>query len=160
MRGVVTSAFRNSFFLSSNNGAAVLSLASVRAGNVIGGGDWGADRLVPDIIRAFSRKETVKIRHPKAVRPWQHVLDPIIGYLTLAEKAWSSGAEYADAWNFWSFRGTSARSVEWVVQHCGSLGRRCQWEIDAAEHYHETSYLKLDSSKSRSRLGWSTLAER
>jgi CDP-glucose 4,6-dehydratase len=152
---LITSAFRNSFFSSATNGDPTPWVASARAGNVIGGGDWGANRLVPDIIRAFNKKEIAKIRRPTAIRPWQHVLEPISGYLTLAEKLCTSGAEYADAWNFGPSEGAS-KSVEWMVQQIADRwGRGASWEVDTSGHCHETSYLKLDSSKSRSRLGWS-----
>src|SRR6185295_8632003 len=130
-------------------------LASARAGNVIGGGDWGANRLVPDIMRAFSKKQTVKIRRPTALRPWQHVLEPISGYLSLAEKLCTSGAEYAEAWNFGPSDGSS-RSVEWLVQQIAyRWGDDAAWEVDTSGHCHETGSLKLDSSKSMARLSWS-----
>jgi CDP-glucose 4,6-dehydratase len=152
---LVTSAYRNSFFSNSKPGSPPLALASVRAGTVIGGGDWGPDRLVPDVITAFHKNESVKIRNPNAIRPWQHVLDPLSGYLMLAEKLWSAGTEYSQAWNFGP-SDQSARPVKWVVEYLSDRwGAGAKWEPDAAEHCHEAHNLKLDSSKSQSRLGWS-----
>lgn len=154
---IITSAFRHSFFTSKENGNSGLHLASARAGNVIGGGDWAADRLIPDLIRAFSGNEPVKIRNPKAIRPWQHVLEPVSGYLKLAEKLWREHAPYADAWNFGpSIKG--AKPVEWITQYiANSWGNGAKWELDEAEHHYESPCLKLNSAKSRLRLGWSPL---
>ncbi len=124
---------------------------------VIGGGDWAADRLIPDIIRAFSKNEPVKIRNPKAIRPWQHVLEPINGYLELAEKLWSADSIYAAAWNFGPASG-AAKPVEWITRYVAeSWGNGAKWEVDGTERHHESLHLKLNSAKSRSRLGWSTL---
>lgn len=150
---LVTAAYRASFFGSrtAHSGAAV---ATARAGNVIGGGDWALDRLFPDILRAFSAGETVRIRNPKAIRPWQHVLEPLRGYLSLAEHLWSGGREYAEAWNFGP-NVSDAKPVEWIVAAMADRWRRgARWELDASAHPHEAQFLKLDISKVGARLGW------
>jgi CDP-glucose 4,6-dehydratase len=145
---LVTAAFRRSFF---HNGET--RLASVRAGNVIGGGDWGEDRLLPDLMRAALAGETVPIRNPTAVRPWQHVLNPLSGYLTLAQALWDR-AELAGAWNFGP-SDEDARPVSWIVDE---LGERwpggVRWVPDEGSNPHEAHQLKLDSSRARARLGW------
>jgi CDP-glucose 4,6-dehydratase len=147
---LVTSAYRRSFF--SNKDGAVL--ASARAGNVIGGGDWAEDRLIPDILRAFERGEPVTIRHPRATRPWQHVLEPLSGYLVLAEALWQRGHEVAEPWNFGP-RDEDARPVSWIVERLvQAWGGNAAWHLDADPHLHEAGYLKLDISKARARLGW------
>lgn len=147
---LVTSAFRNSFFNSSES----VALASVRAGNVIGGGDWATDRLIPDIMRALSQEEVVIIRKPQAIRPWQHVLEPISGYLMLAEKLWDSGHSYGEAWNFGPLD-RDTKSVQWIVDYITQLwGEKATWKLDGNNHPHEAHYLKLDCSKAHSRLGW------
>jgi CDP-glucose 4,6-dehydratase len=146
---LVTSAYRRSFMQASN-----IALASARAGNVIGGGDWAADRLVPDILRAFERGEPVHIRNPHATRPWQHVLEPLSGYLTLAEHLWHHGQGFAEGWNFGP-TDDDARPVQWIVERMvQAWGKGASWQVDAGEHPHEANYLKLDISKARSRLGW------
>jgi CDP-glucose 4,6-dehydratase len=146
---LVTSAYRRSFF----SGADSPRVASARAGNVIGGGDWGADRLFPDIVRCVVSGETLRLRNPRAVRPWQHVLSPLSGYLLLAQ-ALCSSAEHARAWNF----GPDARdahSVEWVVRRVSQLWPGgMPWERDEGDHPHEAHCLKLDSSLARERLQW------
>lgn len=149
---LVTAAFRNSFFNSHN--ANTVALASVRAGNVIGGGDWAKDRLIPDIIRACIQDEPIIIRNPNAVRPWQHVLEPISGYLTLAEKLWESDENYAEGWNFGPYD-EDAKPVIWIVQRMVKLwGGNSSWKTDDQKHPHEAHYLKLDCSQARSRLSW------
>lgn len=129
-------------------------MATARAGNVIGGGDWSRDRLVPDILRAIEAGRPVAVRHPNAVRPWQHVLDPLHGYLLLAEKLFTEGAAFAQAWNFGP-ADEDARPVAWVIEE---LIRRWQhkpgWKQDGAPAPHETQRLLLDSSKARAHLGW------
>jgi CDP-glucose 4,6-dehydratase len=150
---LVANAYRLSFFAA--DGAAVI--ASARAGNVIGGGDWARDRLVPDAIRAFSSGRILEIRNPHAVRPWQHVLDPLLGYLCLAERGVNEGATYADGWNFGPPKGNEV-SVERVVQALAGLwGNGARWHQDTREHPHEAAYLKLDCSKAQGRLGWRPL---
>ena len=146
---LVSSAYRRSFF---QHGGA--SLATARAGNVIGGGDWATDRLVPDILRAFERNEAVVVRNPHATRPWQHVLDPLAGYLTLAQRLWHDGAAFAEGWNFGP-RDEDARPVQWVVEQLAERwGDGARWQLDAGEHPHEAHFLKLDISKARARLRW------
>jgi CDP-glucose 4,6-dehydratase len=130
-------------------------LASARAGNVIGGGDWAQDRLVPDIMKAILANRTVMIRHPNATRPWQHVLEPSNGYLCLAERLWVRGPEFAQGWNLGP-NDEDARPVSWVTERLTSLwGENARWEVDSAQHPHEATYLKLDCSKAKSLLGWS-----
>ncbi len=147
---LVTASYRNSFFPSSGSS----HVASARAGNVIGGGDWARDRLVPDAIRAFMSDQPVAIRNPNAIRPWQHVLDPVSGYLLLAQRVYQDGPKYAEGWNF----GPSAESevsVSTVISRLAQLwGQNVSWEADGGEHPHEASYLKLDCSKARSQLNW------
>ena len=145
---LVTSAYRRSFF--ADGGARI---ASARAGNVIGGGDWGEDRLIPDLMRAALAGETVEIRNPGATRPWQHVLNPLSGYLVLAQALWED-PEAATAWNFGPSQ-EDARPVGWIVER---LAERwpggLSWHHDEGEHPHEAHYLKVDSSRARARLGW------
>jgi CDP-glucose 4,6-dehydratase len=146
---LVTSAWRRSFF-SDPDGP---RLASARAGNVIGGGDWGADRLVPDVMRATVAGRAVDVRNPGATRPWQHVLNPLSGYLVLAQALWEDPAA-ATAWNFGPAE-SDARPVSWLLERLDALwpgGLR--WEHDAGEHPHEAHYLKVDSSRARAHLGW------
>lgn len=146
---LVTSAYRKSFFA-----AAGVALASARAGNVIGGGDWALDRLVPDVLRAFERNGPVMIRHPHAIRPWQHVLEPLCGYLTLAQALYDQGQAAAEAWNFGP-REEDARPVQWIVENLARRwGGGARWVADEALHPHEAHHLKLDIAKAGSRLGW------
>jgi CDP-glucose 4,6-dehydratase len=146
---LVTSAYRSSFF-SDPDGPRV---ASARAGNVIGGGDWGADRLVPDIMRAALAGETVRVRNPNSIRPWQHVLNPLSGYLVLAQALCESPA-YATGWNFGPAE-EDARPVGWMVERMAELWpEELRWALDEGPHPHEARYLKLDSSRARGRLGW------
>jgi CDP-glucose 4,6-dehydratase len=154
---IATAAWRRSFFGRGKDGAggSPAAVASARAGNVIGGGDWAEDRLLPDIFRALLEGRSVLIRNPAAVRPWQHVLEPLGGYLLLAERLYESGAEYAEGWNFGP-ADDDARPVSWIVERLtrawgeGSPG----WRRDGGENPHEAHYLKLDCSKARQRLGW------
>jgi CDP-glucose 4,6-dehydratase len=151
---LVTSAFRRSFF-SDPDGP---RLASARAGNVIGGGDWGEDRLVPDIMSAALAGETVRVRNPNSLRPWQHVLNPLSGYLVLAQALWDS-PEHARGWNFGPTE-EDARPVGWIVERLAELWPgELRSELDEGPHPHEARYLKLDSSRARSRLGWRPLVE-
>lgn len=146
---LVTAAYRHSFLT-----AAGIAVASVRAGNVIGGGDWAADRLVPDFFRALDAGKTLFIRSPNAIRPWQHVLDPIAGYLQLAEHLYNeAGANYAEAWNFGPAE-TDAQSVAWLMDRLGAKCPEACWRCDLAPQPHETAILKVDSTKARMRLGW------
>jgi CDP-glucose 4,6-dehydratase len=151
---LVTSAYRNSFFNPVKYDDHRVALASARAGNVIGGGDWAEDRLIPDILRAVSSGQPVVIRNPDAIRPWQHVLEPLSGYLSLAQKLFEDGIAYAEAWNFGPAE-EDARPVRWIVEHfTGQWGEGASWRFDQADQPHEAHYLKLDCSKARMRLEW------
>ena len=151
---LVTAAYRSSFFNKQNFPNQSASLASARAGNVIGGGDWAEDRLVPDILSAMSKGEPVCIRSPQAVRPWQHVLEPLSGYLSLAEKLYENGDEFAEAWNFGP-NDVDAKPVQWIVEQLSELwGEGATWKVDTGQHPHEAHYLKLDCSKAYNRLHW------
>ena len=146
---LVTSAYRRSFLQDKG-----IALASARAGNVIGGGDWAQDRLIPDILSAFERGESAHIRSPHGVRPWQHVLEPLRGYLTLVERLFESGHSFAEAWNFGP-NDEDSKPVGWVAEQMAKMwGNGAQWQVDTGDHPHEANYLKLDISKARSRLDW------
>lgn len=148
---LVTSAYRNSFFSSENSSIAI---ATARAGNVIGGGDWTKDQLIPDIFRSLLNDTSILLRSPKAVRPWQFVLEPIDGYLTLAEHLWDGGSKFAEAWNF----GPSyedAQQVEWIAKKINQLwGGKHLIQFDTSNQPHEAGYLKLDASKAAAQLQW------
>jgi len=149
---MVSAAYRSSFFNLKDYAQHQVALASVRAGNVIGGGDWAKDRLIPDIIAAFEQGKTVNIRNPYAIRPWQHVLEPLRGYLMLAEKLVQEGPAFAESWNFGP-NDEDAKPVDWIVEQMVTLwGESAQWQIDVGEHPHEAGHLKLDTSKARTRL--------
>ena len=151
---LVSAAFRSSFFNANAYAQHGVAIATVRAGNVIGGGDWAQDRLIPDILSAFETSQPARIRNPHAIRPWQHVLEPLRGYLTLAERLYPHGPEYAEGWNFGP-NDEDAKPVGWIVEQMAALwGQGAGWKIDAGEHPHEAAYLKLDISKARSRLNW------
>lgn len=151
---LVTAAYRSSFFNAVNYRKHGVALASARAGNVIGGGDWAADRLIPDMIAAFSNQECVQIRNPQATRPWQHVLEPLRGYLQLAEALFNHGSDYAEAWNFGPGE-QDAKPVSYIVKQLAQLwGDGARWSVDQTQHPHEAGYLKLDISKAKARLGW------
>lgn len=151
---MVTSSYRQSFFNTGHDGDRIVGIATARAGNVIGGGDWSADRLVPDILRALYLKENVVIRSPYAIRPWQHVLEPLSGYLLLAQRLFESGLNYSEGWNFGP-DDDDAKPVEWIVQKlCGKLGNGASYSLESAVQPHEAHYLKLDCSKAKARLGW------
>jgi CDP-glucose 4,6-dehydratase len=146
---LVTAAYRKSFL--EHQGIAV---ATARAGNVIGGGDWATDRLVPDILKAFEQNAVVQIRNPHAIRPWQHVLEPLSGYLTLVEHLFSQGSAYSEGWNFGP-HDEDARPVQWIVEQLAlSWGNGAKWHQEPGQHPHEANYLKLDISKAKARLGW------
>jgi CDP-glucose 4,6-dehydratase len=151
---LVTAAYRNSFFNSAEYAAHGVSLASARAGNVIGGGDWADDRLICDCVRALLRDEEILIRNPHAIRPWQHVLEPLSGYLLLAQRLYEEGVAYAQSWNFGP-DDSDAKPVEWIVQQlCKRWGKYACYRLDQADHPHEATYLKLDCSKAKAQLGW------
>lgn len=145
---IAAAAYRNSFLSKSG-----IHLASVRAGNVIGGGDWAVDRLIPDFLRAIDAEETLRIRSPNAVRPWQHVLEPLSGYLILAERLVADGAAFAEAWNFGPDE-FDAKPVSWIVERLCQMIPHARWELESAPQPHEAGLLKLDSAKAKTRLGW------
>jgi len=149
---LVTAAYRRSFFAAPDGPR----LASARAGNVIGGGDWGEDRLLPDLMRAALAGQHARVRNPNSIRPWQHVLNPLSGYLVLAQALWDS-PEHASGWNFGPPE-DDARPVGWIVQRASELWPgELRWTLDDGPHPHEARYLKLDSSRARARLGWQPL---
>jgi CDP-glucose 4,6-dehydratase len=146
---LVSSAYRRSFLQAEG-----IAMATARAGNVIGGGDWALDRLVPDILRALENGQPVQIRNPHAIRPWQHVLEPLSGYLVLAQRLYEHGQADAEGWNFGP-RDEDARPVQWIVERlCDAWGQGAAWALQPGDHPHEASYLKLDISKARQRLNW------
>lgn len=145
---LVTAAYRRSFLA-----PAGIALASARAGNVIGGGDWAADRLIPDFLRALDAGETLRIRSPQSTRPWQHVLEPLSGYLMLAERLYADGAAFAEAWNFGP-SDEDARSVQWIIGRLAEMRKDVNWQCDETPQPHEAHYLKLDSSKAHTQLNW------
>ena len=145
---LVTAAWRRSFL-----DAAGVQLASARAGNVIGGGDWAADRLLPDFLRALDAGKPLVVRSPQATRPWQHVLEPLSGYLMLAERLCTEGAAFAEAWNFGPDE-ADARPVEWIVETLCARMTDATWQRDTAPQPHEAHTLRLDSAKAHARLGW------
>ena len=147
---LVTSAYRRSYFYNTDTA----SVASARAGNVIGGGDWASDRLIPDILRAFEKQKPAIIRNPLATRPWQHVLEPLSGYLLLAEKLYTEGDKFAEAWNFGP-KEESAKPVSWILDKMvNNWGKDASWELDKENNPHEAGFLKLDCSKAAAELKW------
>lgn len=155
---LITSAFRSSFFPMEKFAEHGVAIASARAGNVIGGGDWSQDRLLADIARAFGSGRVLRIRNPQATRPWQHVLEPLRGYLMLGQKLLDDGPRFTGAWNFGPHY-ADARPVQWIVEHMAARwtahgGAAPRWEIDAGPHPHEAQMLKLDWTKALQELGW------
>jgi CDP-glucose 4,6-dehydratase len=146
---LISAAYRNSFFEESG-----IKIATVRGGNVIGGGDWATDRLIPDFLSAIDASKKLIIRYPDAVRPWQHVLELLSGYLLLAEKLVTDGNRFAGAWNFGPQK-NDIKPVSWIVDYLIRKIPNAQYEIDNSTHPHEASLLLLDSSKAKSKLGWS-----
>jgi CDP-glucose 4,6-dehydratase len=150
---LVSKAFRHSYF-NGQQSDPQLGIATVRAGNVIGGGDWAQDRLIPDIIRSLNNNETIILRYPHALRPWQHVLEPLHGYILLAEKIYQFPHEYSEAWNFGPNE-SDVRSVSWIVDKLiQMLGATISWKRTDDFCLHEAGYLKLDSTKAKINLGW------
>lgn len=145
---LVTAAYRDSFLAKTG-----IAVATARAGNVIGGGDWAPDRLLPDFFRAIDDGRALDVRFPTATRPWQHVLEPLSGYLVLAERLFSGGQVSAGAWNFGP-ADDDAKPVHWLLDHLTAKIAGTSWRHVAGEHVHEAGYLKLDSSKARNALGW------
>ena len=151
---LVTSSYRSSFFNPKDYDTHGVGIATARSGNVIGGGDWATDRLIPDCVRSILKGEKIIIRNPQAIRPWQHVLEPLSGYLMLAEKLYEKGPLYAEAWNFGP-NDQDAKDVEWIIKKmCAKWGHNISYAIDKSDHPHEAHYLKLDCSKAKSELGW------
>ena len=151
---LVTSSFRRSFFNPKDTGGHPVNIATARAGNVIGGGDWAKDRLIPDFIRSITLGEQLKIRNPYSIRPWQHVMEPLRGYLLLCEKLYNDGSEFSDAWNFGP-DDNDAKNVEWLTKTlCNFWGSGASYKIYNELKPHEANYLKLDCSKAKSVLGW------
>lgn len=156
---LITSAFRDSFFNAQDYVKHGVAIATARAGNVIGGGDWAKDRLIPDCVKALLNNEKIIIRNPAAIRPWQHVLEPLSGYLILAQRLYQEGMKYAEAWNFGP-EDTDTKSVKWIVQKICSAweknpeARKAELEIAVEKQPHEANYLKLDISKAKLLLDW------
>ncbi len=151
---LVVSAYGNSFFAPEKFAEHRVAVASARAGNVIGGGDWACDRIVPDAMRAFVSNEILQVRNPAAIRPWQHVLEPLRGYLVLAEHLIENGEQFEGAWNFGPAISDS-QTVEWIIRElASSWGASASWESDTRSHPHEAKTLKLDWSKAHALLGW------
>jgi CDP-glucose 4,6-dehydratase len=151
---LVVSAYLNSYFNAINYTEHGVAVASVRAGNVIGGGDWAIDRLIPDILKAFEQKRQAEIRSPDAIRPWQHVLEPLAGYLMIAEKLYQQGAKFSGAWNFGP-QSDDAKPVRYIVEQLAKLwGDDALWRLQDGNHPHEAHFLKLDCSKASQILGW------
>ncbi|MEF8700033.1 MAG: CDP-glucose 4,6-dehydratase [Candidatus Accumulibacter sp. UW26] len=147
---LVSAAYRRSFLQ-----PAGIALATARAGNVIGGGDWAEDRLIPDFLRAMDAGEILRVRSPQSTRPWQHVLEPLSGYLVLAERLHAEGMYFAEGWNFGP-GDQDARPVGWIVKRLTELRKGVTWQSDGGQQPHEANFLRLDSSKARGKLGWQT----
>lgn len=151
---LVTSSFRDSYFNPQDYHSHGVAIATARAGNVIGGGDWSTDRLIPDIFTAIFNKQPIVIRNPRAIRPWQHVLDPLKGYLLLAEKLYNEGVAYSGAWNFGP-NPKDTKSVQWIAETIADLwGKDIHIKLDNNKQPHEANTLKLDCSKASSQLNW------
>ncbi len=151
---LVTAAYRNSYFHSDKYQVHGVAVATGRAGNVIGGGDWAEDRLIPDTIRAIASGQPVSIRNPHSIRPWQHVLEPLSGYLSLAQRLYEEGPGFAEAWNFGP-NDDDAKPVDWILEKLiKTWGDGASWKLDGGSHPHEAHYLKLDCSKAKSLLQW------
>jgi len=156
---LITAAYRNSFFHSSNYEQHGVAIATARAGNVIGGGDWAADRLIPDILNSWLQNKEVLIRNAHATRPWQYVLEPLNGYLTLAERMFEDGSLYDGAWNFGPDE-SGIQSVSWLLEQLKSVwGKEVSWKQDSDRQPHEASFLKLDCSKAHLKLGWKPILD-
>jgi CDP-glucose 4,6-dehydratase len=151
---LVTSAYRRSFFGAKGRGADRAAIASARAGNVIGGGDWAKDRLIPDLLNGFATGARPLVRFPSAVRPWQHVLEPLAGYLRLAEALWTGDPAAPDGWNFGP-DDADAQPVSWIADRLAILwGEGAAWETTGEPQPHEAHFLRLDCAKARQKLGW------
>jgi len=151
---LLIASYRNSYFAESQFQEHQTSIASVRAGNVIGGGDWAKDRLIPDILRCFQESISVQIRYPNAIRPWQHVLEPLAGYLKLAEHLGNYENNFAEAWNFGPIE-DDVKPVKWIVDKISEFwDGEANWIYDNNVHPHEESYLKLNCDKAFNKLNW------
>ena len=151
---LITSAYRSSYFNPMDYANHGIALATARAGNVIGGGDWAEDRLIPDIMNALTHGNPVNIRNPHAIRPWQHVLEPLSGYLLLAERLYKEGTSYAEGWNFGP-SDEDAKPVLWITERLIDMwGEGASWVLDEKSHPHEAHHLKLNCSKAKARLDW------
>jgi CDP-glucose 4,6-dehydratase len=151
---LVAAAYRSSFFADRGAAGVGTGVATARAGNVIGGGDWGEDRLVPDIVRALSAGAIPELRHPDAVRPWQHVLEAVHGYLRIAENLAVAAGSFSEAWNLGPYD-QDVRPVRWIADYLTrTWSGRADWKSQETSRVHEAASLKLDSAKARARLGW------
>lgn len=152
---ILTASYRQSYFNPNQYSNHGLGFASARAGNVIGGGDWAEDRLVPDILHAFQNNQPVLIRNPYAVRPWQHVLEPLSGYLCLAQKLYEDGERFSEAWNFGPISNNESCVQDIVCRLATLWGEDARWMVDSNPQPHEAHFLKLDCSKAKAYLNWS-----
>jgi len=152
---IITFAYQRSFFSNKNiANTSLVALASARAGNVIGGGDWSEDRLVPDILKSIDLNEVLKIRNPNAIRPWQHVLEPLFGYLNLAQNLYSNGIQYAEPFNFGP-NDEDVKTVKWIVETLTNrLGKKYLLNEDVSDNFHEAQLLRLDCTKAKIKLNW------
>lgn len=151
---LVTASYRSSFFHPDEYEKHGVGVATARAGNVIGGGDWAVDRLIPDCINALLQNQKIMIRSPHSIRPWQHVLEPLSGYLILAQGLYEKGAIFAEGWNFGP-NDSDAKPVDWIVRKmCEEWGSNAEYEVAKGDHPHEAHYLKLDCSKAKTKLNW------
>lgn len=151
---LITASYRSSFFNPKDYAQHGVGVATARAGNVIGGGDWAADRLIPDCINALLNHEKIVIRNPNAIRPWQHVLEPLSGYLLLAQRLYEQGELFSEGWNFGP-NDNDAKPVDWIVEKmCAKWGKNATYVVDQGIHPHEAHYLKLDCSKAKGKLNW------
>jgi len=148
---LVASAYRQSYFSNQNN---THHVATARAGNVIGGGDWSEDRLIPDAIKAFEDNSALPIRNPRATRPWQHVLEPLSGYLILLQHLYEADGNYASAWNFGPADADNRAVQEVIELVISKWNTPAKWQLEKSEHLHEANFLKLDCSKANRNLGW------
>ena len=154
---IVSAAYRTSFFPADPKDGRWVGIATARAGNVIGGGDWSEDRLIPDLVRGFQAKTPVLIRRPKSIRPWQHVLEPLHGYMMLAERLLEEQEQFASSFNFGP-RDEDAWPVERIATTVAEMwGEGASWVRDADPGLHEAHYLRLDSSKAHAQLDWKPL---
>ncbi|TVZ27520.1 CDP-glucose 4,6-dehydratase [Gillisia sp. Hel_I_86] len=154
---LITASYRNAFFKTDGNDKNGIAVATARSGNIIGGGDWSLDRLVPDFMRSMQALENVVIRNPGATRPWQFILDSLFGYLILVKKLYTEGQDYAGSWNFGPGEDHN-KTVGWVVsQLCINWGGNASYTIEDTSNEHEAKFLKLDSSKAKRRLAWSNV---